>query len=421
MRIFLRQAEAAGQKLFLGEEEMEALQGIRILDLSRLLPGPYCTMLLADFGAEVIKIEEPVTGDYSRSFPPFLKDFGYWHLQLNRNKKSVALNLKSSSGRRAFLELVKTADVVVESYRPGVLAKLGIDYSVACKVNPRIIYCSLTGYGRKGPLANQADHDIGYVSLAGITAMSGEKKPAIPGVLMADMNAAYAAGMSIMIALRHAQQTGCGQQIDISLYNVAMTLMPGAASLYFGSGFVAARGNNWLTGAYANYNIYETADGRYVAVGCLEKKFWKNLCKVLDRPDLTDAIDDETQHSRLKKELALAFKKHTLREWMELLKGRDTCVAPVLDFGEAAEAEQTRANEMVLEVCDEELGTYRQMGFAMKLERTPAALYKRAPRLGEDTESVLRSGINDGELVDGILRDNLDLQKQAREKAQKPE
>ena len=171
---------------------MLALEGIRVLDLSRLLPGPYCTMLLADFGAEVIKIEEPKQGDYSRTFPPFLKDFGYWHLQLNRNKKSVTLDLKNPVGRQKFLELVRTADVVVESYRPGVLKKLGVDYEAASKINPKIIYCSLSGYGSKGPLANQADHDIGYVSLAGITAMSGEGtldkagKPAIPGVLMAD-------------------------------------------------------------------------------------------------------------------------------------------------------------------------------------------------------------------------------------------
>ena len=155
---------------------MLALEGIRVLDMSRLLPGPYCTMLLADFGAEVIKIEEPKLGDYSRTFPPFLKDFGYWHLQLNRNKKSVTLDLKSELGRQKFLELVRTADVVVESYRPGVLKKLGVDYEVASKINPKIIYCSLSGYGSKGPLAKQADHDIGYVSLAGITAMSGEGK-----------------------------------------------------------------------------------------------------------------------------------------------------------------------------------------------------------------------------------------------------
>lgn len=384
---------------------MKALAGIRILDLSRLLPGPYCTMVLADFGAEVIKIEEPGKGDYSRSFPPFLKDFGYWHLQLNRNKKSVVLDLKSEEGREAFLQLVRTADVVVESYRPGVLKKLGIDYAVASKLNPKIIYCSLTGYGSKGPLAEQADHDIGYVSLAGITAMSGEAggRPAIPGVLMADMNSALAAGMSIMIALRHAQMTGQGQEIDISLYNVAMTLMPGAASLYFGSGFVAQRGNNWLTGAYANYNIYQTKDGRYLSVGCLEKKFWRNLCLAIERQELVDLIDDETKHPYLKEQLAAVFAQRTMEEWTEHLAGRDTCVTPVLDFAEACAAEQTRANEMVLDVDDPELGSYKQLGFAMKLSETPAALQKRAPMLGEDTEAVLRSSGVDEKLIEKLI------------------
>ena len=374
---------------------MLALEGIRVLDLSRLLPGPYCTMLLADFGAEVIKIEEPKLGDYSRTFPPFLKDFGYWHLQLNRNKKSVTLDLKSELGRQKFLELVRTADVVVESYRPGVLKKLGVDYEVASKINPKIIYCSLSGYGSKGPLAKQADHDIGYVSLAGITAMSGEGKadklgkPAIPGVLMADMNAAMSAGMAIMIALRHAERTGEGQEIDISLYNVAMTLMPGAASLYFGSGFVAQRGNNWLTGANANYNIYATKDGRYVSVGCLEKKFWSNLCRALEREDMIDLVDDAQNHPYLEQLLQKEFAKRTMSEWTTYLAGKDTCVTPVLDFAEAVAAEQTQANEMVLTVQDEELGAYQQLGFAMKLSKTPASLRKRAPRLGEDNEEYL--------------------------------
>lgn len=370
---------------------MQALTGIRVLDMSRLLPGPYCTMLLADFGAEVIKIEEPGKGDYSRSFPPFLKDFGYWHLQLNRNKQSVVLDLKSEEGKNIFLELVKTADVVVESYRPGVLKKLGVDYEAAAKVNPKIIYCSLSGYGSKGPLAHKADHDLGYLSLAGVTAMSGEADgaPAIPGVLMADMNAALSAGMSIMIALRHAALTGQGQEIDISLFNVAMNLMPGAASLFFGSGFVAERGNNWLTGAYANYNIYATADGRYVSVGCLEKKFWRNLCIGLGREELIDMIDDESNHPYLKEQLAAAFKQKTMREWEKFFADKDACVTPVLNFKEAVESEQVQANEMVLNVQDDELGEYQQLGFAMKLSKTPAQLNKRAPRLGEDTEKIL--------------------------------
>lgn len=370
---------------------MQALTGIRVLDMSRLLPGPYCTMLLADFGAEVIKIEEPGKGDYSRSFPPFLKDFGYWHLQLNSNKQSVVLDLKSEEGKNIFLELVKTADVVVESYRPGVLKKLGVDYEAAAKVNPKIIYCSISGYGSKGPLAHKADHDLGYLSLAGVTAMSGEADgaPAIPGVLMADMNAALSAGMSIMIALRHAALTGQGQEIDISLFNVAMNLMPGAASLFFGSGFVAERGNNWLTGAYANYNIYATADGRYVSVGCLEKKFWRNLCMGLGKEELIDMVDDESNHPYLKEQLAEVFKQKTMRKWEEFFADKDACVTPVLNFKEAVESEQVQANEMVLNVQDDELGEYQQLGFAMKLSKTPAQLNKRAPRLGEDTEQIL--------------------------------
>lgn len=370
---------------------MLALEGIRILDMSRLLPGPYCTMLLADFGAEVIKIEEPKQGDYSRSFPPFIKDFGYWHLQLNRNKKSVTLDLKTEAGKNAFLELAKTADVVVESYRPGVLRKLGVDYSVVSKINPKIVYCSLSGYGAKGPLAKQADHDIGYVSLAGITAMSGETegKPAIPGVLMADMNASMAAGMSIMIALRYAQQTGIGQEIDINLYNVAMTLMPGAASLFFGQGFVAQRGNNWLTGKNPNYNIYETKDHRYISVGCLEKKFWNNLCDALQREDLKELIEDTTKFSYLKEELAKEFKKRTMREWETYLFGKDTCVTPVLNFDEACAASQTLENDMVVKVEDDELGEYRLLGNALKLSKTPATIRKRAPRLGEHNTEIL--------------------------------
>lgn len=370
---------------------MLALEGIRILDMSRLLPGPYCTMLLADFGAEVIKIEEPKLGDYSRTFPPFIKNFGYWHLQLNRNKKSVTLDLKTEVGKQAFLELAKTADVVVESYRPGVLKKLGVDYATVSKLNPKIVYCSLSGYGSKGPLAKQADHDIGYVSLAGITAMSGEAegKPAIPGVLMADMNAAMAAGMSIMIALRHAQQTGEGQEIDINLYNVAMTLMPGAASLYFGSGFVAQRGNNWLTGQNPNYNIYKTKDKRYMSVGCLEKKFWSNLCKALERPEFIDLIEDSANYDYLKEQLTIEFKKRTMREWEAYLVGKDTCVTPVLNFDEACAAPQTIANDMVVKVQDEELGEYKLLGNALKLSKTPASVRKRAPRLGEDNEEIL--------------------------------
>lgn len=371
---------------------MGPLTDIRILDMSRLLPGPFCTRLFADMGADVIKIEEPVKGDYSRDFVPRRGDFACWFMEVNRNKKSVALDLKQESDRTLFLELAKTAQVVVESYRPGVLEKLGVDFATVRKVNPKIVYCSITGYGKQGPLVKQADHDIGYQSVAGLISLSGEKdgKPAIPGVLAADMQASAMAGMSILAALHHAERTGEGQEISISLFDTCLALVPGVSATYFGNGFVNMRGNNWLSGANPNYNVYRTKDGRYMSVGCLEEKFWKNLCRVLERPDLVPAIREEDKYPWLKQELATVIAGKTMREWVELAKGSDACFAPVLNYDEALASEQAKADEMVLDVEDEELGKYKTMGFVTKFSGTPCALYRRAPRLGEHTEEILK-------------------------------
>ena len=371
---------------------MGPLTDIRILDMSRLLPGPFCTRLFADMGADVIKIEEPVKGDYARDFVPRRGDFACWFMEVNRNKKSVALDLKQESDRTLFLELAKTAQVVVESYRPGVLEKLGVDFATVRKVNPKIVYCSITGYGKQGPLVKQADHDIGYQSVAGLISLSGEKdgKPAIPGVLAVDMQASAMAGMSILAALHHAERTGEGQEISISLFDTCLALVPGVSATYFGNGFVNIRGNNWLSGANPNYNVYRTKDGRYMSVGCLEEKFWKNLCRVLERPDLVPAIREEDKYPWLKEELATVIAGKTMREWVELAKGSDACFAPVLNYDEALASEQVIADEMVLDVEDEELGKYKTMGFVTKFSGTPCALYRRAPRLGEHTEEILK-------------------------------
>ena len=371
---------------------MGPLTDIRVLDLSRLLPGPFCTRMFADMGADVIKIEEPVKGDYARDFVPRRGDFACWFMEVNRNKKSVALDLKQEKDREAFLELVKTADVVMESFRPGVLQKLGVDFAAAKKVNPKIVYCSITGYGKQGPLVKQADHDIGYQSLAGLISLSGEKdgKPSIPGVLAADMQASAMAGMAILAALRHADRTGEGQEINISLFDTCLALVPGVSATYFGNGFVNMRGNNWLSGANPNYNVYRTKDGRYMSVGCLEEKFWKNLCNVLGRPDLVTEIRDEKNYPRLQAELSSIIQEKTLEEWVELAKGSDACFAPVLNYDEAVATEQAKADEMVIDVQDEELGDYKTMGFVPKFSATPCRFYRRAPRLGEHTEEILR-------------------------------
>lgn len=370
---------------------MGPLQDIRVLDMSRLLPGPFCTRLFADMGADVIKIEEPVKGDYSRDFVPRRGDFACWFMEVNRNKKSVALDLKNEEDRRLFLELAKTAQVVVESYRPGVMKKLGVDFETVKQVNPKIVYCSITGYGKQGPLVKQADHDIGYQSLAGLISLSGEKdgKPSIPGVLAADMQASAMAGMSILAALHHAEQTGEGQEISLSLFDTCLALVPGVSATYFGNGFVNMRGNNWLSGANPNYNVYRTKDGRYMSVGCLEEKFWKNLCGVLERPDLVPVIQDETKYPWLKDELTAIIATKTMEEWVELAKGSDSCFAPVLNYDEALATGQAIADEMVLDVEDQELGNYKTMGFVTKFSATPCQLYRRAPRLGEHTEEIL--------------------------------
>ena len=370
---------------------MGPLQDIRVLDMSRLLPGPFCTRLFADMGADVIKIEEPVKGDYSRDFVPRRGDFACWFMEVNRNKKSVALDLKNEEDRRLFLELAKTAQVVVESYRPGVMKKLGVDFETVKQVNPKIVYCSITGYGKQGPLVKQADHDIGYQSLAGLISLSGEKdgKPSIPGVLAAAMQASAMAGMSILAALHHAEQTGEGQEISLSLFDTCLALVPGVSATYFGNGFVNMRGNNWLSGANPNYNVYRTKDGRYMSVGCLEEKFWKNLCGVLERPDLIPVIQDETKYPWLKDELTAIIATKTMEEWVELAKGSDSCFAPVLNYDEALATGQAIADEMVLDVEDPELGNYKTMGFVTKFSATPCQLYRRAPRLGEHTEEIL--------------------------------
>lgn len=333
---------------------MGPLADVRVLDLSRLLPGPFCTRMMADMGADVIKIEEPSRGDYSRGFEPRRGSMSCWFMEVNRNKKSVALDLKDPRQKKAFLELVKTADIVVESFRPGVLQKLGVDFEAARRVNPKIVYCSIAGFGETGPFAHRADHDIGYQSLAGLVSMSGEKDgpPAIPGALVADMQASAMAGMAILAALHHARQTGEGQQVKLNLFDICLAMVPGVSATYFGNGFVNMRGNNWLGGSFPNYNVYETKDGRYMSVGCLEEKFWKEFCTVLGRPDLTGALEDEDHYAELTQEIARVMQTKTMAEWTRATEGHDSCMEPVLNYDEALALAQTKADEMVLEVRD---------------------------------------------------------------------
>ena len=264
------------------------LQGIRILDLTRLLPGPLATMLMADMGAEVIKIEDPNAPDYVRNFPPYQNGESLNYLSLNRSKRSVLLDYRTDEGRATFFDLVKTADVVIEQFRPGYLANLGLGYEAARVHNPLIIYVSVTGYGQTGPYAHLAGHDINYVGLSGVLGMTGEADgpPVQAGVQLADIaGGSYMAVIGTLAALTARQQQGVGQHVDVSMTDGAMPLLQSVFAMHVGQMAEAVRGSAPLSGGLPNYGVYPCQDGRYVALGTLEPKFWTKFCRLVEKPD----------------------------------------------------------------------------------------------------------------------------------------
>jgi len=372
---------------------MGALSGIKVLDLTRLLPGPYCTLMMADYGAEVIKIEEPGRGDYIRSREPGLNGIGARHLTVNRNKKSVELNLKTEAGIEIFNKMARDADVIIEGFRPGVMERLGIGYEQISKINPQIVYCSLTGYGQTGPYRSLPGHDINYVGYAGILSLNGEAggKPVIPGVQIADIGGGSLMALSgILMALLHKGKTGKGQHIDVSMTDGAVTWLYAAASDYFVSGDVPERGKNRLDGQFAYYQLYETKDGKFLSIGASEKKFWDRFCELVERPDWQELHEGDTQiQLELKQDLTALFKERTKQQWMELLSQEETCVGPVHTLDELFHDPQMEAREMLTEQDHPIAGRIKQIGFPIKFSATPGVLHQHAPILGEHTAEHL--------------------------------
>jgi alpha-methylacyl-CoA racemase len=324
---------------------------MRVLDLSPLLPGPYCSRILADFGAEVIKIERPSGGDWSRYVPPLDPDTGQgiFFSALNRGKKSFTLNLKSEDGRSILLELTATADVLLESFRPGVMDRLGLGYEVLAGANPRLVYCSLSGYGPEGVYRDRAGHDLNYTGLVGLLDLTGPRQgpPAIPGVTIADLGGALWATIGILMALLERERTGQGQRVDGSLLGGALAMMPLALARYRG-GQPMARGTGELNGALVCYNVYETRDGGYMTLGALEPEFWAAFCLAVGREDLlgqqfAPAVPGEEAYE----ELCALFRTRTRQEWIEAVAGIDACCEPVYTLGEALEAGPVQALRML--------------------------------------------------------------------------
>lgn len=370
------------------------LTGIKILDLTRLLPGPMCTLHLADMGAEVIKIEELSVGDYARLMPPMQDKNSIFFHAVNRNKRSIAIDLTKEEGRKIFLKLAETADIVVESFRPGIVNKLGIDYDTLKKINPKLIYCAITGYGQTGPYRDKAGHDINFCAYSGVLDRKGEF-PFISNFQIGDIaGGSLNAAMGILAALVQQKMTGEGQYIDVSILDgiIAHTTIELSQLNNDVQGF--------LTGALPCYSIYETADKKFMAVGAFEFKFWERFCKAIERDDLVMfhmVIGEDAEKTY--NEVAVIFKSNTHQFWTDKFKNIDCCVSPILSLKETLNNEQVKARNMLEIHKYPDEGEVKQFGLPIKFSSFKFEVEMPAPLLGEHTEEeLLAIGYSDSEI-----------------------
>ena len=374
---------------------MGLLKELKLLDLSRLLPGPYCSLLLADLGMDVLKVEDPDQGDYMRTIGPIPKRDSAYFLGLNRNKKSMKLDLKVREGKEIFYRLIQSYDIVLESFRPGVMDRLGIGYQDLKKRNPRVILCSISGYGQDGPYRDRSGHDANYIGLGGVLGITGSKNgdPVLPGVQIADIGGGgMMAAIAILAAAVHREKTGDGQFLDISMMDGVVSWLSVHAGEYFMGGKLPERGNMHLSGRYPCYHVYATKDGRFMSLGALEPKFWKNFCDTIGRGNLIykQFIEGE-ERLRLIEEIQNLFETKTQREWIEFFKDVDACCEPVLTFEEVFQDPQVLHRKMVMEYEHPVEGKIRQLGNPIKSSQFPFEIRTPSPAWGEHTMEVLKT------------------------------
>lgn len=374
-----------------------ALQGIRIIDLSRMAPGPFCTMALGDLGADVIRIEEPGGGRMARersgeSDETEQKRRAAFNA-LNRNKRSISLNLKNPKAQEVLCQLVKDADVFVEGFRPGVVNRLGCDYEALNEINPRLVYCSLSGYGQDGPYSNLVGHDINYISVGGALGLIGsaDGPPVIPYNIVADYaGGGFHAAMAILAALMARHHTGRGQYVDIAMSDGVTYMLASLMSDYFATGAVPTRGEMGLNGGAPYYNAYRCRDGGYISVGCIEPWFWATLCRTLGREDLIEGQFEPGKASFVKAELEEVFASKDRDEWWELLSGVDNiAVAKVNSVAEVAVNSQNLHRQMIVDAGEVGGQTVKQVGIGPKLSETPGSIRSLGATVGQHTDEIL--------------------------------
>lgn len=390
------------------------LEDVKVLDLSRLLPGGFCSLLLADMGADVLKVEDTGAGDYVRWSPPYYEGAhesarSALYLALNRNKRSIRLDLKSEQGRELLLKLVRDCDVVLESFRPGVLDRLGVGYERMKQENPRVIYCAISGYGQDGPKRTAPGHDMNYLGLVGMLGLTGERggEPVQAAGQIADIGGgSLMAAFGILAALHERDGSlarpgsGEGQLVDISMSDGALSWLALVAGRYFADGGTPHRGDLELAGSLICYRPYECADG-WVSLGALEPKFWQAWCRGVGREDLIER-QFERPGSSAHAEVEGVFKTKTRQEWEAFASEHECCLEPILELDEALSSDLVKAREMVVEIEQPGVeGGVRQLGVPVKLSRTPGNPGRMpAPALGEHTEAVLRdAGVPESEIA----------------------
>lgn len=368
---------------------MLPLEGLKVLDLTRLIPGGYATLILADLGAEVLKIEDMELGDYSRWIEPTIGGNGVYFHALNRNKKSMKLNLKTEEGKEIFKELVeKGYDTIVEGFRPGVMDRLGIGYNVLRNINPKVIYCAISGFGQDGPKKHKALHDLNCLGVTGVLSITGEASPAIPGIQIADTISALFSVISILTAYITRGKTSQGQFIDVSMTDGLISLLSIHLIKFLIDSKIPEGGKMDFNGQFPCYRIYKTKDGEYMTLATLEEKFWENFCTAIGRKDLIDKQYDDSIETR--NEIENIFKSKTRIEWEEISENIDSCLEPVLNFKEVTEHPQLKSRNLFFYINHHNLKVPQvRIPFLMSdVNNTPR---KPAPLWGEHTEEILIS------------------------------